>query len=178
MNEIEDQTFEHIEVVPPEPAREPVVYKQEGRLFLEEGAELPLQPCICCGRKASKVITKQLRNPRNPLTWFGKTKLVKLGLCRKHADNNGIGIALTWSSLVVGLLMLGVGAATLTVSAIVLGVLAALASGVFRAAMPISTVNPKDEPVEIRGFAPRYLDAIEIEMAPPVYETEESPETR
>lgn len=165
MNEIEEDSLqeeipEHLQVIPPEPERFPLAYRYEGRLYIEEGADPPVEHCICCGRKSAKTIRKALRNPRNPLSWFGKTTPVSMGLCRRHADNNNIGIALTWSLLAVGVLLVGTGIATMSIPAMAVGVVAATGSGIFRAIMPVHVASVRTEPIEIRGFSPKYLEKV------------------
>lgn len=156
----EENAYSQIDVVPSEPLPEPQAYRQGDALFLEEGAELPTERCICCGRKSVKTVSMFLRTPAKPATWFGKTKKVEFGVCPKHKESRAMGVALTYSALAVGILILVVGAISLNIGTIVVGLLAMSISGVFRARMPVYTVDPKVEPVEIKGHSPSYLDLV------------------
>lgn len=164
MNQTEENPAENpyanIEVVPSEPQPDPQVYRMGDLLYLEEGAVLPTERCICCGKKSVKTVTKYLRTPANPKTWFGKTKKVEFGVCREHKESCAMGTALTYSALMVGILILVVGAISLSIVTILVGLLAMAVSGVFRARMPIYTANPSVEPVEIKGHSAAYLDLV------------------
>ncbi|MAS96448.1 MAG: hypothetical protein CMO55_24935 [Verrucomicrobiales bacterium] len=160
----EQNTYSHIEVVPSEPQpemqMEPTAYRMGESLYLQEGAGLPTERCICCGKKSVKTVSKALRTPLKPMTWFGKTKTVEFGVCKEHKESNAMGSALTYSALIVGILILVVGAVSLSFATIFVGMLAVAVSGVFRARMPVYTADPSVEPVEIKGHSLSYLDLV------------------
>ncbi|MDF1659719.1 MAG: hypothetical protein P1U58_19040 [Verrucomicrobiales bacterium] len=142
----------------PDPQRETFAPSQrDGILYLPEGSALPTDICICSGRKATKVITKALRNPRNPKTWYSRQPCVKIGLSKKHCDDNNIGIALTLSVLVIGVAIFVAGLITLEMVSLIIGLLAILVSGFFRARGPIFSENPSADPLPIQGANQAYL---------------------
>ena len=131
----------------PSPAISPP-WRHDRVLYLPDGARLPTDTCIHCGHKAVKVISKSIRNPWNPATWFSRQTIVDIGLCKKHKDDNNVGKALTYSVLIIGLL-------------------AIVVSGIFRARTLIYTSNTNVEPLPIKGAAASYLEQF------PSFEVEE-----
>jgi hypothetical protein len=150
--------YRHLTPVPPEPqSQDDLPYRREGKLFLPETASLPLQHCICCGRPALKTVKKAIRNPRDPRTWYTRQRVIEIGLCKKHAEDSSVAIALTCSLMAAGLLLAVTGALTMSIETIVIGVLIALISGVFRAGKPISSPAPGLGDVELNGVAESYV---------------------
>ncbi len=129
----------------------PVIRIDGEALVLEHGAVLPQECCVKCGRPAKKTIRKQLRNPTNPLTWFGKREQMELGLCRKHHENRMIALALTWSCLVIGVAVLVGGAINLDPVLTGIGAIFAGVSGVFRACYPCRLKESDEEKLVIGG---------------------------
>jgi len=171
-----DEPYLPVEPAPETPISEepytPIAFRNSGRVFWEEGAILPTESCIRCGRPSKKVIRKSLRNAKNPLTWYGKSKKVEIGLCKKDLENWNVAVASTYSTLVLGLILLGVGISSLSYSMIIVGSLVILFSGFFRARIPIQTPSSKTNPIEIRGVGEPYLQVLP-EVA---WEDSESPE--
>ena len=137
-------------------------YRYEGNLYIEEGAELPTDSCICCGKKSVKTVEKPLRSPFKPATWFGTTRKVEIGLCPQHKDSKMMGMALTYSILGVGLAIFITGVVTLSIISIVLGLIAIAVSGIFQAKMPVYAADPREEPVQIKGAGDRFLESIPV----------------
>lgn len=150
--------------VPPEtredPGLHPPLFRQGNRLFVATGAALPNDTCIRSGHPAKKMITKTLRNPCNPMTWFGGQARVEIGLSKKHLESYYIALALTGSLLVLGIVFLITGIVSKSIGVSAFGLLGMLGSGIFRAAVPIRTPNSKAEPLEIRGADGKYLQNI------------------
>lgn len=146
--------------VPPEDREEPTLYppvfRKNGTLFAATSAALPDDLCICCGKPAKMDINKALRNPWNPSTWFGGQLREEVGLCKQHLEGYYVALALTYSLLVLGIVMIGVGIFSKSLSAIVFGLLSVLVCGVFRAKVPIWSPNNKREPIELRGVGKKY----------------------
>lgn len=133
------------------------VYRKGGSLFVTEGAVLPTDICINSGKQARKVVTPAIRNPKNPLTWFGPQPRIEMGLSRKHQENLVLARTATYSLLAVGVVILIAGVITLSVGSIVFGLLAMLICGVFRARLPVWSPNTKEEPIELRGVGEEVL---------------------
>jgi hypothetical protein len=138
------------------PSLYPLVFQKDGTLFAATSAALTDDLCICCGRPSKKDINKALRNPWNPLTWFGGQLREEVGLCKQHLEGYYVALALTYSLLVLGILMIGAGIFSTSLSPIGFGVLAVLVCGVFRAKVPIWSPNNKIEPIELRGVGKKY----------------------
>ncbi|MDF1656419.1 MAG: hypothetical protein P1U58_02335 [Verrucomicrobiales bacterium] len=145
-----------LEPVPPAPT-DPV-FQQEGKLFVTTGTSLPTNVCVCCGAPTFKIVNKALRNPFNPMTWFGGQPREELGFCKKHTENYQIALALTFSLLAVGLILLGIGLYMLSIGEIVVGLLLVLVCGIFRARVPVWSPNSNAEPMEIRGVGNCFLE--------------------
>ncbi len=152
----------HLIPVPPDPELipppAPVVYRCGGLLVVEDGAALPQHLCVRCGFAAQKSWTVHPRNPRDPRTWFGHRDGLEVGLCRKHREDHTVAVASTWSMLTLGLFLTTVGAVTLSVATILVGLFAAALSGIFRAGSPLSLVKADGVKRVLAGSRPRYLD--------------------
>lgn len=148
--------------VPPEPhheepASEPLISRSGDTLILEGNPMLPTDVCIKSGRPATNLIKASLRNPKNPMTWFGKRPTVQVGLCRKHYENHSVAVALTWSLFGVGLILLVVGAITLSFFSVIVGMVVAGISGMFRAASPISSPDATEDYATVYGVTESVL---------------------
>lgn len=139
---------------------DPAIVIEGDDLILENGAPMPADGCVKCARPATHTIDKKLRNPRNPLTWFGKRYHLQIGLCKKHRENYLIAQALTWSVLGLGAILLVVGIATLHWISILVGLLLLAVSGVFRALVPVWSDSVEARRVVIRGCGEPYLDEL------------------
>ena len=150
-----------IQPVPPDPelAAEsaPYCYKSGKCVVIENGASLPTEFCIKTGKKAYKTVEVSLRNPANPRTWFGKQKMVEVGLCRKHLENHVVAVALTWSTLAVGALVFIAGILTLSFISCLVGLVAMGVSGIFRAMSPVTSKDATENFATIEGACPSYL---------------------
>jgi hypothetical protein len=146
-----------IEVVPP--ATEPLMvsYRSGRYLIIENGASIPTDFCIKSGRPAVKTLEISLRCPAKPATWFGKRQRLEVGLCRKHLDNHYVSVALTWSVLAVGGLVLVTGVLSLSVITAVVGLFAMGISGLFRAMSPVTSSDATEEYATIEGAGAAYL---------------------
>lgn len=138
----------------------PVAFRLGDSMYVQEGAALPTGICIRSGKKASRTRVVSLRNPKNPMTWVGKTKKITVGLTKKQADNTSVAIALTYSLLVIGLLLLITGILTMGISAILIGLFAVAISGLFRSGFPVWSPDPKAEPVQILGASEDFIDLL------------------
>lgn len=146
-----------IEVVPP--AAEPLIvsYRSGRTLIIENGAAIPTEFCIKSGRPAVKTVEISLRSPFKPMTWFGKRPRLEVGLSRKHLDNHNVAIALTWSVLAVGGLVLVTGVLSFSLITALVGFLAMGISGLFRAASPVASGDATEEYATIDGAGAAYL---------------------
>lgn len=115
----------------------PSLYVSGGEIILEHGATLPVAFCVKCGRPACGTWTLALRNPRLPGTWYGNRPVLEMGLCQRHRDDRSVAVALTWSFLSIGALLLIVGALTISWVCALVGLLAMGGAGWFRAATPV-----------------------------------------
>lgn len=98
-----------------------------------------------------------LRNPRNPLTWFGKRPRIEVGLCRKHFENHSVAVALTWSVFAVGLILLIVSVLTVSLFSGLIGLTAVGISGIFRAASPVTSPDACDGYATVYGVSEKVL---------------------
>jgi len=126
-------------------------------LYLSPDSEVATDTCICCGKRATRTVRKSLRNPKKPTTWFGKQPTYEFGLCRKHAEESSVAVALTFSVLAIGTLLLVAGAVTISPLTIVVGLLAVLTSGVFRARTPVFSPDAEEDRVAVAGVGEVYL---------------------
>ena len=150
----------NIEPVPPEPAYEeppqeilPRISRNGDSLILEGNPAIPTDLCLKSGRPATNTLTVSLRNPRNPMTWFGKRPKIEIGLCRKHYENHSVALALTWSLMAVGAILLVVSVLTFSFLSALVGLAAIGISGIFRAASPVTLVDATDSFATIDGVA-------------------------
>lgn len=162
----------HLQPVPPEPEEPfsdselqtpqglPRCYREGKFVVVVYGAAIPTATCIKCGRPAKKEVTTGLRHPSNPVTWFGKRPTLEVGLCRKHHENHAVAVALTWSILGVGVLLLIAGALTFSLVSCLLGVIAIVACGFFRASSPVTSDDATDDHATIAGAGETYRKQI------------------
>lgn len=145
-----------IEVVP---AAQPLMasYRSGRTLVIENGASIPTDFCIKSGRPAVKTLEISLRCPAKPASWFGKRPRLEVGLCRKHLDNHYVSVALTWSVLAVGGLVLVTGVLSLSVITAAVGLLAMGISGLFRATSPVTSRDATEEYATVDGAGAAYL---------------------
>jgi len=139
---------------------EPVAFQLDGKAFIEEGADLPTDVCIQTGFKAAKTAKIQVRKPLDPKTWFGKAPQIEVGLSKKAHENLRVMKALTYSVVAVCLIIELAGAATFSVVTVVTGLLAAAGSGFFRSRVPVTTPDPKAEPLEIAGASENFIQRL------------------
>lgn len=132
-------------------------YCKDSRLHVPENAAVPTGICVGCGRPSEKVVSKAIRKPLNPLTWYTKQTSVEIGLCKKHVDDRRVGVALTFSFLVLGIIFLVAGIVTLSVGMIGFGLVAAAISGYFRARMPVYRSEPEGWVLKIEGAGEGFL---------------------
>ena len=151
------EPVQFIEVVPP--AAEPLMvsYRDGKDLVIENGASIPTDFCIKSGRPAVKTLEISLRNPANPTTWFGKRPRLEVGLCGKHLDDHHVAVALTWSLLAVGAIVLVTGILAFSVITAVVGLLSMGISGLFRATSPVTSRDATDEYATVDGAGAAYL---------------------
>ncbi|MCB1232884.1 MAG: hypothetical protein KDN19_21750 [Verrucomicrobiae bacterium] len=152
----------------------PVLRFRGSTLVLENGAVLPSECCVKCGRPATKVIRKKLRKPTNPMTWFGKRETIDVGLCKKHHESRLIALALTWSCLVVGVGIFVFGLISLEFVSCFIGLLFAGISGVFRACYPCCLKSLSEDALEIGGVGEGCRTVLEKAGAVESETTEES----
>lgn len=129
----------------------------DGTLYMPLECGLPVDTCICCDKPSVKTVTKSLRNPKSPLTWYSRVPKVEIGLCKKHAEDRGVACALTYSMLALGALLIGVAIFTFSVPTIAVGAIAVLTSGIFRARSPIQGRDRGDDIYEIRSAHESYV---------------------
>lgn len=139
----------HLQPVPPEPHAEVVAGFEESlealsyctgkQIFVPEGGYLSTESCIKCGKPSRHIDLAKLRSPSDPRTWFGKRPEMNVGLCRKHHENHIVAVALTWSILIVGAVLLLAGIFSMSLVSIVVGLFAMGVSGIFRATSPVTS---------------------------------------
>ena len=142
------------------PAPPPMRYVSGGEIILEHGAVLPTELCVKCGRPACGAWPMMPRHPGRPATWFGRRPVVEMGLCRKHRDDHAVAVALTWSVLAVGALLLVVGMVTLGWVSAGLGLLAMAGAGWFRASSPVVATLVSDSRIVLGGSGEAYRSRI------------------
>ncbi|MAS97044.1 MAG: hypothetical protein CMO55_27960 [Verrucomicrobiales bacterium] len=162
---------QHLQPVPPEPVEiapqseeklesTPSCYRSGRKIILENGGAVPTDHCIKSGRRASKQVAISLRNPKNPKTWFGKQPVVNVGLSKKHHENHVVAVALTWSTLAVGALVLLAGILTLSLASCFVGIVAIAVSGIFRAYSPVTSIDATPEYATIEGAGDGFLKLV------------------
>lgn len=132
-------------------------YCSGGSLHVPENAVIPTEICIACGRPSQKVYSKSIRKPLDPRTWYTKQTTVEIGLCKKHIDDKRVGVALTFSLLVLGIVFLIAGIITLSAGLIGFGLVAAIISGYFRARIPVYRTEPEGWVLKIEGAGEGFL---------------------
>jgi hypothetical protein len=80
-----------------------------------------------------------------------------MGLCRKHRDDRSVAVALTWSFLSIGALLLIVGALTLSWVSALVGLLAMGGAGWFRAASPVVATLVTESRIVLAGAGGAFL---------------------
>lgn len=156
--------------VPPEPPVAPIAEStvvdtppppsllvSGSELILEHGAVIPVGSCVKCGRPACGSSAIALRNPRQPGTWFGARPTLEMGLCRKHRDDRSVAVALTWSFLAIGALLLAVGAMTFSFVSIGVGIVAMAGAGWFRASTPVVATLVTETRTVLSGCGAAFL---------------------
>ena len=158
----------HHQPVPPEPTEtefdqelqypqfQPRCHKEGKYVIVENGATIPVHACVKCGRPAKTAVSTGLRQPSNPLTWFGKRPRMDVGLCKQHHENHSVAVALTWSFVGVGAILVVAGALTLSIASIVLGLVAITVSGIFRASSPVTSADATEDHASIAGTCESY----------------------
>jgi len=126
-------------------------------MVLEYGAEPPTDCCVRCGRPDATENRFSLRNSRDFRTWFGRRPDLALGLCRKHTEDHSVSVALTWSMLAVGTMLVIVGVLTIGWVPILLGLAAMCVAGRFRATSPVSVSELTESRIIVLGAAEAYL---------------------
>lgn len=111
-----------------------------------------------------RVVSKRMRDPLNPLTWFWKRPEVKIGLCRKEYENRLVAISLTWAVFGLGVFLLVMGTLNVEVLFITIGSVLVLISGAFRARVPIWTDLIADDEISVLGTGEAFRDLLESEM--------------
>ncbi len=135
-------------------------YCKAGSLHVPENASVPTEFCVRCGRPSEEVVCKTIRKPLNPLTWYTRQTSVEIGLCRKHVDDRRVGVALTFSLLVLGLVFLVTGLLTYSIGMIAFGLVAVVISGYFRARIPVYRSKPEGWVLQIEGAGDGFLRQI------------------
>ncbi len=136
---------------------EEVVFTHKGVLHLPPEATLPTERCVRCGRKSVEVVTKPVRNPWNPISWYSPQTPVEIGLCAKHRDDRRIGMALMYSFLVVGFVFAFFGFAIGNLSMLIIGLVSMVGSGFFRARNVIHRTETSGESLKIKGAGSNFL---------------------
>jgi len=144
----------------------PLLFREGKDVFLEQGAGADTHLCIKCAHPSKKIVNKALRNPWNPGTWFGGCRRIGIGLCKKHAENYAVAKALTFSLLGLGLIFIGFGIATFNIGMIIAGLVSCSVCGIFRAAVPVSSPNGKDEYAIVRGVGDAFKQSLPEFQAP------------
>ncbi|MEQ1839392.1 MAG: hypothetical protein ABL994_03190 [Verrucomicrobiales bacterium] len=139
------------------PAPAVTFYRSGNHLVIEHGASIPTEWCIKSGRPVYKVIEVSLRNPANPKSWFGSRPVIEVGLCRKHYEDHTVAVALTWSVLALGFILLAVGILAAGMLSSILGVIAIAGSGFFRATSPVTSPDATNLRATVFGAGEGYL---------------------
>lgn len=152
-----------LEPVPPEPSMEVVppaveplmaCYRVGENVIVENGAPVPTAICIRSGRPSCRTLEITLRNPADPRTWFGPRPRLEVGLCRKYYEDHFVAVALTWSVLAVGAIMLTAGLLSHSAVTAVVGFLAMGVSGFFRATSPVTSPDATATRATLVGAGP------------------------
>lgn len=135
----------------------PSASRQGDLLVIRNDPALPTRLCIRSGRPGAKAVMVNLRDPRNPMTWFGKRPRIEVGLCRKHHENMCIAVALTWSMLSLGAVLVIVGMLTTGIFPLGVGLFSMAIAGIFRASCPVTSPDATHSSATIHGVSPTYL---------------------
>lgn len=135
----------------------PNAFSEDGILHLPVDESLPTEFCVQCGRKSVQVVTKPVRNPWNPISWYTRQESIEIGLCGKHVDDRRIGLALMYSLLLVGVIFLIFGAAILNLPMIALGIVASGFSGFFRARNVVYRTDGGGHCMKLKGVGSHFL---------------------
>ena len=138
----------------------PACHRRGDELLLLHGAPLPTERCIRCNRQVATVRNYTLRDRRNFRTWFSRGPDLAVGLCRKHEEEHAIAVALTWSVLAVGAMLLMVGVLTSGFLMVACGFLAVACSGFFRAGSPVGSPEASENRIVVSGACANYLRGI------------------
>jgi len=147
----------------------PRIVRKGRDLILENDAALPTRICVRSARPAYREIPVSLREPSNPLSWFGPRPRVRVGLSRRQWENHTVAVAMTWSFLGVGSLLLLSGILTSALITSVVGLVTAGVAGLFRAWSPVTGEKVSDHAVRLRGAGDGFLRQVDA-----VVETEEA----
>lgn len=146
--------------VEPEPPVEPeqrYPFHIDGILFYPTESELPTDICIKSGRAPVATVTQSIRHAKSLATWYLPCPKVEIALSKKHLDDHRVAHALTYSLLGLGLLLVVVGAATLSFVTLGIGLVTAVLSGVFRARASIQGWNRGEGIYQIAGAHDSYI---------------------
>ncbi len=91
------------------------------------------------------------------MTWFGKRPRLEVGLSRKHFDNHNVAVALTWSVLAVGAIVLVTGVLSFSIITAVFGLVAMGVAGLFRACSPVTSPDATEKYATVSGAGAAYL---------------------
>jgi len=141
----------------PHSSPSPTVHREGDAVVVEHGGLLPSETCIRCGRPAKREVAIALRHPAKPTTWFGRRPIVDFGLCRSHFENRMVFVALTWSTLGVGVLLLLAGIVVLSAWTCAFGAALMAIAGVFRASFPVTARDADDYRIGIHGAGEAFL---------------------
>jgi hypothetical protein len=97
------------------------------------------------------------------MTWFTKQTAIDVGLCKKHLDDRRVAVALTFSLLGLGALLLIIGIINLNPITIFVGLIAAGVSGFFRARTPVYRSEPEGWVLKVEGAGDRFLNQLPSE---------------
>lgn len=140
----------------------PAMFCSDGEIVLENGAVLPVEFCVKCGRPASLGVSCFLRDRKQPRTWFGNRPRIEAGLCRKHREDHAIAVALTWSMLGVAGVLVVSGILTSNLVTLVLAGVVAAISGAFRAGSPFSAPVVTESRVVLSGAGEAFLRKLPV----------------
>lgn len=132
------------------------LYIDRGFLFVENMAKLPLERCIKTNAPTHKVVRVHLRNPFQPLTWWGeRSRKLTIGLSKSSLQKQQLFHCLSW-------LLVGLSAAILVTSPFFNSWLLLLAPVLFvlgsmlRSAAPVWAVVAERKVTVIGGIAPAF----------------------
>ncbi len=141
----------------PQPAAQPTAYRAGKKLFFENGAMPHTHQCPKTGRKSKVTKSVGLSSPTNPVSWLKPAVVVELGLSNKANENHKVQTALGWTLSGLGILMVLVGAVTLSIVTLIPGLLLAVGGQIVRALSPISATKQGDA-IVLSGCCDAYLE--------------------